>query len=561
MKTLLQKSLQLIPKEKRAKSPVFLTYSLVNTVLDFISIVYLIPVVFLLLDKEKINEIALRYLGQDLTPNNILILLLSLILFYVIKNSIQSQIIKRQSLFIYDISTKISEKLISDFLYDSYRNYNSVNKNAFFRDVFQLPVVFSNNVLFSFYTLFSELVVLLFVLCIGMYLNFVITLSALLFLIIIGFVLIRIQKKKVDELNSTISDLYQDNVKNLFNIFYGFIDIKATKTEQNFNQKFEDSSQHYNKQLASLTAFKQTNARYFEIIFVIGLSFGILFLLFKNDSFVDMLFLSFFAGACIKIIPSFNKILSAYLDIKANSNVVDTLLNYKEKKEKHPIKYEFEHSLSLTKVSFNFNDKTLLNQIDLQINKGDFIVISGSSGNGKTTMLQIIAGLLNPTEGQILLDGKEVDTQENLFDFIGYVSQQPFLFQASILENITMLKKKNVDFEQLNTILKHLDLSDWIDSLPDGIHTPLLLESKKLSGGQKQRIVLARALYAQPKILLLDEATNQLNKELENAILQYLKQLTNDKSMTIIAVSHDYLIQKFSNKQFHLKNGNLIPHE
>ncbi|NNT71329.1 ABC transporter ATP-binding protein [Flavobacterium sp. IMCC34852] len=561
MKTLLQKSLQLIPKEKKAKFPLFLTYSLVNTLLDFISIVYLIPVVFLLLDKEKLNAVSLHYFHQDLNSEYIVILLFSLVLFYAIKNYIQSKIIQKQSRFIYDISTKISEKLISDFLYESYRNYNSVNKNAFFRDVFQLPVVFSNNVLFSFYILFSELLIVLFIIGIGLYLNFAITLSALIFLVIIGFILIKIQKKKVDELNTTISKLYEENVKNLLNIFYGYIDIKATKTEQNFNQKFEDSSQHYNKQLASLTSFKQTNARYFEIIFVIGLSFGILFLLFKNDSIVDLLFLSFFAGACIKIIPSFNKILSAYLDIKANSNVLDTLLNYKEEKEKHQIKYEFEHSLSLTKVAFNFNDKTLLNHIDLQINKGDFIVISGSSGNGKTTLLQIIAGLLSPAQGQLTLDGKEVDSKENLFDFIGYVSQQPFLFQASILENITMLRKKNIDFEQLNTILKSLDLSDWIDSLPDGIHTPMLLESKKLSGGQKQRIALARALYAQPKILLLDEATNQLNKELESSILHYLKQLTSDKIMTIIAVSHDNLIKEFCNKQFLLKNGNLIQHE
>ncbi|MBF6641196.1 ATP-binding cassette domain-containing protein [Flavobacterium sp. J49] len=561
MKTLLLKSLQLIPKEKKAKFPVFLTYSLVNTLLDFISIVYLIPVVFLLLDKEKISALTLQYFGQELTSDTIVVLLLSLILFYIVKNSIQSKIIKKQSLFIYDISTKISEKLIAVFLHDSYRNYNAVNKNAFFRDVFQLPVVFSNNVLFSFYTLFSELLIVLFIVGIGLYLNFTITLSALFFLLIIGFILIKIQKKKVDELNATISNLYQENVKNLLNIFYGFIDIKATKAEQNFNRKFEDSSRYYNKQLASLTAFKQTNARYFEIIFVTGLSFGILFLLFKNDSFVDLLFLSFFAGACIKIIPSFNKILSAYLDIKANSNVVDTLLKYKDEKETHKVKHDFNNHLALAAASFNFNEKTILKNLDLQIDKGDFIAVSGPSGNGKTTLLQIIAGLLSPTQGQLILDGKEIDSKENLFDFIGYVSQQPFLFQASILENITMLKKKDIDFEPLNAILKSLDLSDWIDSLPDGIHTPLLLESKKLSGGQKQRIALARALYAQPKILLLDEATNQLNKELEASIFSYLQQLTGSKKMTVVAVSHHGLVNNFCNKQLQLKNGNLIPHE
>lgn len=561
MKTIVTKSLQLIPKEKKAKFPLFLAYSLVNTILDFISIVYLIPVVFILLDKDKLNALSLKYLNQNLNPQHVLYLLFSLIAFFILKNIIQSKIIQKQSLFIYGISTKISEKLLTNFLYDSYRNYNSVNKNAFFRDVFQLPVVFSNNVLFSFYLLFSELIVVLFIVMVGLYLNFSVTFSALIFLILLGVILIKIQKKKVDDLNNSISGLYQENVKNLLNIFYGFIDIKATKSEQDFNQKVNESSEDYNRQLASLTAFKQTNARYFEIIFVIGISFGILFLLFRNDSVTDLLFLSFFAGACIRIIPSFNKILSSYLDIKANSNVVDILSDYKNDNQRNGTEYVFNEKLELKNISFNYNEKIVLKNISLIINKGDFISISGSSGNGKTTLLHIISGLSNPSDGAVFIDGNEVNSEENLFDFIGYVSQQPFLFQASVLENITMLSKEKVDFDRLNTILQSLELYDWINSFQNGIDTPLLLESKNLSGGQKQRIALARALYAQPKILLLDEATNQLNPELERSILNYLQQLTVKKEITIVAVSHHNLVQEFSNKQFQINNGNLNANE
>ncbi|MES2411838.1 MAG: ABC transporter ATP-binding protein [Bacteroidota bacterium] len=561
MKTLLSKSLQLIPQEKKAKFPVFLGYSLVNTLLDFVSIVYLIPVVFILLDKEKLNSFTLTYFNQNLDERLVVYLLFSLILFFVLKNIIQSKIIKKQSLFIYDISTKISERLLADFLHDSYSNHNSVNKNSFFRDVFQLPVVFSNNILFSFYLLFSELLVVLFIVAIGLYLNFLMTLSALVFLIFLGLILIKIQRKKVDGLNNSISQLYQENVKNLWNIFYGFIDIKATKSEQNFNQKFDNSSQKYNQQLASLTTFKQTNVRYFEIIFVIGISFGILFLLFKNESVTDLIFLSFFAGACIRIIPSFNKILSAYLDIKANSNVVAILSTYKSKNKPPATKYDFKESFDLNNVGFKYNEKSILINVNLSIAKGDFISISGSSGNGKTTLLHIIAGILNPSNGKILIDGSEVSPAEKLFDFIGYVSQQPFLFEASVLENITMLENKNVDFDRLNEILKSLDLSEWINNLPSGIDTLLLLESRKLSGGQKQRIALARALYAKSKILLLDEATNQLNSELEHKILNYLKNLSDNGEITIIAVSHHNLVQEYCNRQFQIKNGKLSPHE
>lgn len=561
MKAIVTKSLLLIPKEKKAKFPLFLAYSLMNTVLDLISVVYLIPVVFILLDKEKLNALSLEYLNQSLNPKHVLYLIFSLIAFFVVKNIIQSKIIQKQSLFIYGISTKISEKLLTHFLYDSYKNYNSINKNAFFRDVFQLPVVFSNNVLFSFYLLFSELIVVLFIVAIGLYLNFIVTFSALVFLIFLGVILIKIQKKKVDTLNNSISKLYQENVKNLLNIFYGFIDIRATKSEPDFNRKVNESSEAYNRHLASLTAFKQTNARYFEIIFVIGISFGILFLLFRNESTNDLLFLSFFAGACIRIIPSFNKILSAYLDIKANSNVVDILSDYKTDKEQNGTKYVFNETLELKNISFSYSEKSILKNISLTINKGDFISISGSSGNGKTTLLHIISGLSNPSEGAVFIDGKEIDSEENLFDFIGYVAQQPFLFHASVLENITMLSKEKVDMDRLNEILQSLELHDWINSLESGINTPLLLESKNLSGGQKQRIALARALYAQPKILLLDEATNQLNPELEHKILSYLYQLAAKKQITIVAVSHHNPVQEFSNKQLHITNGNLTENE
>ncbi len=551
---LLLKSYNLIPKLKRKKLPIFVFYSFINTVLDFLSIVYLVPIILIFLDKNRLKKIVSDYLNIDLNNNLILCLLGSLIVFYILKNSIQAQIIKIQSKYVYSISSSISDRLMTRFIYENYNNYNSSDKNIFFRDVFQLPMTFSTNILFSFYNIFSETIILLFVIVIGLVYNPLITFFSFAILLIFAVLILKFQKKKVDFFNEVIVNLYQENVKNIMNVFYGFIEIKIAKSESKFKHKFNVSNESNNNQLALLTAFKQSNSRYFEILFIVGLSFAILFFTFnKNQN--NLILLSFFAGSSLKIIPSFNKILNAILDIKANRKVVEILNNYNEINEIKNQEYHFKTNLELKNIEFEFNSEVILKDINFDIENGDFISISGNSGQGKTTLLNIISGLYSPKKGVILIDGLNVASNQNLFPFIGYVSQQPFLFQGSVLENITMLNSDEVDFDFLNEILTKLDLIDWIDNLSDGLNTSLLIESKKLSGGQKQRIALARALYFKPKILLLDEVTNQLDEALELKIFNYLKDLVAKKELAIIAISHGKKAKQFANKKYNLENG------
>lgn len=512
-----------------------------------------------LLDKKKLENLAADYLNITLTNNLILILLASLIFFYILKNSFQTKIIRIQSKFIYDIAASISKKLMSKFIFESYKTHAASDKNAFFRDVFQLPVTFASNVLFSIYNIFSETFILLIVALVSFIYNPLITVISFIILSFLTYLLLNFQKKKVATLNQKIVHLYQENVKNIMNIVQGFVEIKTTKSEKQFQQKFENVNQSSNDQLALLLTFKQSNLKYFEILFILGLSLGIFFFIFGKDSTGDLIFLSFLAGASIKIIPSFNKILSAFLDIKANKNAVEILSQYQEPKKNETNNILFEQSMQLKNIRFDYEEKTILQKVDLTITKGDFISISGNSGEGKSTLLYLIAGLLKPKIGTIAIDDVDINSNTS-FDFIGYASQQPFLFQGSLRDNITMLQE-DVDERHLERILNELDLTEWIASLPNGIDTPLLLESKELSGGQKQRIALARVLYFKPKVLLLDETTNQLNSALEERILMFLKRLTETKELTIIAVSHGKKIAKFSNRKYVLEYGKLIDND
>ncbi len=558
MKSFLLKSYHLIPFSKRKNLPIFFVYSFINTVLDLISIIYLVPIILVLLDKNKLKKLSVQYLDINLTNNLILILLASLIVFYILKNSIQARIIRLQSKFIYDIAALISKKLMSKFVFESYKTHAAADKNIFFRDVFQLPLTFASNILFSIYNLFSEAFILLVIAVVSFIYNPVVTMISFLVLSFLTYLLLHFQKKKVAAFNETIVHLYQENVKNIMNIVQGFVEIKTTKSERKFQQKFEDANQNSNDQLALLLAFKQSNMKYFEILFILGLSLGIFFFIFSKDNTGDLIFLSFLAGASIKIIPSFNKILNSFLDIKANRNAVEILSQYQESETGKTDTIPFEQSMQLQNISFDYEGKPVLQHVDLTIAQGDFISISGNSGEGKSTLLYIIAGLLAPKSGTIAID--DVAINSNMpFDFMGYASQQPFLFQGSFRENITMLQE-HVDEKHLEKILNALDLTQWIYTLPNGLDTPLLLESKELSGGQKQRIALARVLYFKPKVLLLDETTNQLNDVLETKILEFLKQLTVRKELTIVAVSHGKKVSRFADRKYILINGKLIDH-
>ncbi len=557
MKNFLLKTYQLIPISKRRKLPGFFIYSLLNTFLDLISIIYLIPIILVLLDKNKLENLTKSHLQIALSDNLILILLGSLLMFYILKNSIQTRIIGVQTKFIYSISDAISKKLMSKFIFESYNIHTRADKNIFFRDVFQLPMTFATNILFSIYYLFSEVFLLLIISIISFIYNPFLTIISFVLLVVLAYLLLVFQKNKVSDFSEKIVQLYQENVRNIMNILHGFIDIKTTKSEEKFIKKFEDSNKRNNDQLALLLAFKQSNVKYFEILFILGLSIGILFFVFSKDYSKDLIFLSFLAGASIKIIPSFNKILNAFIDIKTNKNTVEILSGYAEETVKKKSVETYTNTLKISNISFEYGKKEIVKDVNLEINKGDFISISGNSGEGKTTLLHIIAGLLIPKKGTVMIDDLELSHNELLFDFVGYASQQPFLFQGSVLENMTMLHE-NVDYSHLDSIIEALELKEWIKSLPEGILTPLLLESKKLSGGQKQRIALARVLYFKPKILLLDEITNQLNPALEEKILDYLKQLTVENQLAIVAVSHGKKVGQFANREYTLENGKLI---
>ena len=255
-----------------------------------------------------------------------------------------------------------------------------------------------------------------------------------------------------------------------------------------------------------------------------------------------------FAVAGLRLLPSARNIMSAWSSLRYNRYTIDILSKASDirikntKSTAEPL--SFSDKIEVRNLSFRFDNGTndTIQNLNLTINKGEKVGINGESGAGKTTLLNILLGLYAPTEGEILIDGKKLQKESirKWQNSIGYVSQSTFLSDSTILANIALgCDESDIDMARIERSIEAASLSEFVASLPKGIHTRIGECGALLSGGQRQRIGIARALYKQADILFFDEATSSLDNATEQSINSAIEHLsTSNKGLTIVVVAH-----------------------
>ncbi len=327
-------------------------------------------------------------------------------------------------------------------------------------------------------------------------------------------------------------------------------DVKVRGLENEYTDRFSESAEIYAKN-QSLADVISALPRYFiEAIAFGGMIILVLFLISSGNSFVNIIpLLVLYAFAGYRLIPSLQIIYSSSILMRFMGPTLDLLIkdlvNLKKiEKNFHEDAsiLNFNKFIKLKNIHFSYlnSDREALTNINLTLPRNKKIGIVGSTGSGKTTMVDLILGLLDPSKGSISIDGLPI-TNKNKRSWqrkIGYVPQNIFLSDCSILENIALgIDKKNIDTNAAIQAAKIANLHDFImTDLPEGYKSRVGERGVKLSGGQRQRIGIARALYAKPQLLILDESTSALDNITEKVVMEAIHNL-GDK-VTVIMIAH-----------------------
>lgn len=367
-------------------------------------------------------------------------------------------------------------------------------------------------------------------------------------------------KKKNLKYANIRQDFDFKQIKNLNESFSLFKFLKIHHLEKLFYGKFVNANEQVNNAGKFEIILNEIPKNIFELASIITISSSILYFVSSGNKIIEIIpFLGFLVLAISRIIPSLTRISNSIQNFRFSRPSINVLREELNVFQKNFSKFDnakinnFE-SLELDNLSFSYKEKEILKSISIKFKKNLNYCITGETGSGKTTLIDILTGLHLNYYGKIKLNKKILTSPLYKTINISYVPQNIYLIDGTIRENIMLgnIIDKNIDEKLLNKICKDACLENFVNQLKDGYETLIGENGVSISGGQKQRIGLARALINSPELLILDEATNALNLKIACEVIKNLK-----NKFTTIIVTHDREIAKLCDHKLHLNNGNL----
>lgn len=535
---------------------VYLIGSIFNTFLELAAIAIILFLLFLISGQDLTNSSITDFFNLLPINKSIDNLALIMILVVVFKTTFQIIYSYNQEKLSYDIQYRINIVLYKKFFNSSYEDHLKENSSNLIRLLTQDATRIGNQLISPFISIVNEIFLLLFLM------SFIIIYDPLLgFLffvisIIILFAFTSSVNTTIKNLGKKINESNSKRIKIITETFRGFDFIKLMNKKSVFEKKFQNLTKEVSHNAFKFLFFAKLPKSIFEISIFLILFLTIIF--FNQIERIDLLlsYLSVCAVSVYKVIPSLNKVSSSLQAIQYFSTPFNQIVNYLKQKEEVELEkklYNFE-SLSYNNLSFNFSQDTIFfEKLNFQINKKDFIGIYGPSGSGKSTMIKLLSGLLKNYSGDIVLNKKIKIESTSLKQFFSYVPQDTFILDENIITNISLEYDNNkVDKKRVIDILAKVGL---YKKFKNSLYENLGESGIKISGGQRQRVSIARAIYNNKKVLILDESTSNLDSQTEKKIIDLLSNL--NKELTIILISHKNSSLKRCNKLFEIKNKKL----
>ena len=532
----------------------------IGGLLETLGVGAMIPVVTALLTPETLQEYVDKYpilqqicdmLGIQSVGQMTTALLLALMAIYIIKNLYLVYLVYRQNTFITQSRNQMISRVMGEFLNRPYEQYLGADIPTVFRITdSDIPQTFS--LMLAMLQLASEVVVSGLIFIVLLCTDIFMTLFIMVLFGVMTLVIVKVFKPKLNKIGAKNQAIQSRIAKWRIQAIYGLKDVKVLNREEFFVRNYYETGKVGANVGRTYAVMNNIPRLLIETVFIVGvLTFIIIYMKGGGNVASMVSTLAAFGVAAMRVLPSVNRINTYITEISYNQPSLDFVYqNLQEgmktdamlaqrKAYSQKEKLELKDKIELNHISFHYpdSDKNIFTDAHMEVPKGKSVGIMGTSGAGKSTIVDILLGLLHAQEGEITCDGVDIfKNYESWLAQIGYIPQSIYLIDESIRDNIAFgIDADKIDEKRIWEVLEEAQLKEFVEELPNGLDTTIGDRGVRLSGGQRQRIGIARALYHDPEILVFDEATSALDNDTEAAVMDAVNSFHGKKTMIIIA--------------------------
>ena len=541
MNNIFKNIIKILTKREQKKFRNLVAFDVAISVLDISFLVALLLVIRFYTDPESASW-PFFLPGTIRDPSNLFIISIFFVLFSI-KNFIAFIIIKNQQKFLYGVAARLSAKQLQHYQDGYYADYIKTDSSVHIRNISQLPIEFGHYVLGGLQQIISQSI-LIFITLVAIFIYNPVLLPLLFLILGLPLILIgAIMKKKLIQLRQSAKTASEKTLQYVREALLGFIESNVYHKKKFFSHRYESSQTRFNEFLSEQQAIQNVPSRLIEIFAILGLLSIIAIHSFASHTAgVQLVTIGAFMAAAYKIIPGIVKIVNSAGQIKTYAFTITHLLEKRnvltaaENASKQNIPIE---CISFANVSFQYNGSAVLEKLSFGLKKGTMTGLTGKSGKGKTTIINLLLGFLDNNYGTININDVPTTAEDRKLYWknISYVKQQPFVIYDSLAKNITLDEGLH-DSNLLSDAIAATGLEQLCHAI-DGTGLNVIFENgKNISGGQRQRLTIARALYKNADLIILDEPFSELDKSSEKHLINSLKTLS-DRGKMILLVTHD----------------------
>ena len=561
MKKILKKLMVLLDKRQKRVMVLLIILMLIGAVLETAGVSMVLPVMNVVMDENAVEKHAylqvlcrILHIDNGDTRSLMIFTMVGLIGIFVIKNIFLFFQQKAQLKFVYTNQFATSRRMMINFMERPYEYYLNADTSVIQRSITS-DVNNMYGLILSLLQLFSEAIVFVCLAVVSLladvWMTITVTVLLVAVLLIIKCILKPIMKKAGEENQDYYSGLY----KWIDQSVMGIKEIKIANKENYFINEYAKCGAGYVSAVQRYNLFNATPRLLIETVAIAGMIFYMMIKILGGTAVTDIMpQVTALAVAAMRLIPCANRINNHLTSISyfepffmgvsdnLQEEIRDESINYDEKAYQKKIeveKLEIKDKIELKDIVYKYPNSEVLifDHANMEIPIGRSVGIVGTSGAGKTTVVDILLGLLTLQNGEILADGVEVrDHYQSWLKNIGYIPQTIFMIDSTIRKNVAFgCADEDIDDEKVWRALKEAQLDEFVRGLPEGLDTSIGERGIRISGGQRQRIGIARALFEDPEVLVLDEATSALDNETEAAIMDSINRLHGKKTLVISA--------------------------